>query len=329
MIDNRLADVVTNSWGDDAGDLLDTPATQNAYNDIFMLAATTGITIQFSSGDNGDNFNLFGFSSPDFPTGSPFVTSVGGTSLQVGKNGQQTGQLGWATGRSFKCTQVLVNILCTASQLNTWLPASFDGGSGGFTSYNYTQPWYQAPVVPAPLALRNQALTGSSLMRVNPDISMDADPATGFLIGLHQTFPNGKARYSETRYGGTSLASPLLAGVIADADQAAIDAGGAAIGFANPAIYRLVTRSGAITDIVPGGNQGQYRVDHASTYLGPGVKGSIDSFRQLTYEGPIVYCDGTGNCATRDNTLSTATGYDSMTGVGAPGPSFISNLSGT
>ena len=81
-----------------------TLATRTAYNDIFMLAATTGMTIQFSSGDNGDNFNLFGFSSPDFPPSSPFVTAVGGTSLQVGSNGQQMGQLGWATGRSFKCT---------------------------------------------------------------------------------------------------------------------------------------------------------------------------------------------------------------------------------
>ena len=74
----------------------------------------------------------------------------------------------------------------------------------------------------ASLALRNAAVRGSTPMRVNPDISIDADPSTGFLIGLHQTFPGGKARYSLTRYGGTSLASPLLAGVIADADQAAI-----------------------------------------------------------------------------------------------------------
>ena len=125
-------------------------------------------------------------------------------------------------------------------------------------------------------------------MRVSPDISMDADPSTGFLIGLHQTFPNGKARYSRDPLRRDQSRLTALAGVIADADQAAIDAGGAAIGFINPAIYRLVTRSGAITDIVPGGKQGQYRVDHASTYLGPGVKGSIDSFRQLTYEGPIM-----------------------------------------
>lgn len=328
VIDGHLADVVTNSWGDDAGDLLDSPATKNAYDDIFMLAATTGMTVQFSSGDNGDNYDLFGFSSADYPTESPFVTSVGGTSLQVGSNGQRTGELGWATGRSVKCTANIVGAWpgCTNKTVNTWLPVSYDGGSGGFTSYTYAQPWYQTSVVPAPLAFRNEALTGSTPMRVDPDISMDADPSTGFLIGLHQTFPDGAARYSLTRYGGTSLASPLLAGVIADADQAATDAGGAAVGFLNPAIYRLHTRPGAIADVQPGGNQGQIRVDHASTYLGPGAKGFVDSFRELTYEGPIVYCDATGNCSPRSNTQSTAKGYDSMTGLGAPGSNFVTDL---
>jgi subtilase family serine protease len=323
VIDNRLADVVTNSWGDDAGDLLDDVATKTAYDDLFMLAGSTGMTVMFSSGDNGDNFNLFGFSSADFPTESPFVTSVGGTSLQIGSQGQQTGQVGWATGRSWKCTANAVGAFpgCTKSAINTWLPVTYDGGSGGFTSYNYAQPWYQAPVVPAALALRNEALDGSTPTRVNPDISMDADPTTGFLIGLHQTFPDGKSVYSQTRYGGTSLASPLLAGVIADADQAA----GVAVGFINPAIYRLDKTSGAIDDILPGGKQAQYRTDHAFTYI-PGAKGSVFSFRELTYEGTITYCDATGNCASRPNTLTTAKGYDSMTGLGSIGPSFITDL---
>ncbi len=207
----------------------------------------------FSSGDNGDNFNLVGFSSSDYPTESPYVTSVGGTSLQIGSKGQQTGQVGWATGRSWKCTANAVGALpgCTKATLNTWLPVTYDGGSGGFTSYYYTQPWYQAPVVPAALALRNENIFGPVPLRVNPDISMDADPATGFLIGLHQTFPNGKAVYSQTRYGGTSLASPLLAGVIADADQAA----GVDVGFINPAIYRLDSTPGAIDDILPGASR--------------------------------------------------------------------------
>jgi subtilase family serine protease len=323
VIDNGLANVVTNSWGDDAGDLLDDQATKTAYDDLFMLADATGMTVQFSSGDSGDNFVNFGFSSSDYPTESPFVTSVGGTSLQIGANGQQTGQLGWSTGRSFKCTANVVGDLpgCTSSTVNTWLPISLDGASGGFTSYNYTQPFYQAGIVPNSLALRNEALDGPTLMRVNPDISMDADPSTGFLIGLHEIFPNGKDVYGQTRYGGTSLASPLLAGVIADVDQVA----GVPVGFINPAIYRLDGKAGALDDILPGGKQAQLRVDHAFTYV-TGGKGVIEQFRELTYEGVISYCDETGNCASRPNTLSTAKGYDSMTGLGSIGPDFINDL---
>ncbi len=44
VIDNGLANVVTNSWGDDAGDLLDDVATRTAYDDLFMLADSTGMT---------------------------------------------------------------------------------------------------------------------------------------------------------------------------------------------------------------------------------------------------------------------------------------------
>jgi subtilase family serine protease len=292
-----------------------------------MLADSTGISVLFSSGDDGDNFGVVGFSSADYPPSSPFVTAVGGTSLQIGSKGQQIGQLGWSTQRNWKCTANIVGQLpgCTSKTVNTWLPGSLDGAGGGMTSYQYSQPWYQAPVVPSTLALRNEALDGPTPMRVEPDISMDADPATGFLIGLHEQFPNGKVEYGQTRYGGTSLASPLLAGVIADADQAAEATGHPGIGFINPAIYRLNSVPGAITDIKPGGLQGQLRVDHAFTYI-EGGKGTITQFRQLTYEGTIVYCDEAGSCKVETNTLSTAKGFDSMTGLGAVGPDFITDL---
>ena len=315
--------MITNSWGDDGGDLFDDVAYRTAFDDVFMMADSTGISVLFSSGDDGDDFNLFGLSTADYPPSSPYVTAVGGTSLKIGANGQQTGQLGWATGRSWKCTANVEGVLpgCSKSTVNTWLPVTYDGGSGGFTSYEYLQPAYQAKVVPASLALRNANIFGPVPLRVEPDISMDADPATGFLIGLHEIFPNGKDEYGQTRYGGTSLASPLLAGVIADADQVA---GGSPVGFINPAIYGLDTKPGAIDDILPGGKQAQYRVDHGFTY--GATSGYIDSFRELTYEGVITYCDETGNCATRPNTLSTAKGYDSMTGLGSIGPDFITDL---
>jgi subtilase family serine protease len=328
VIDNGLANVVTNSWADTGGDLFDDLATRTSFDDLFMLADSTGITVQFSSGDDGDNFSVIGLSSANYPSESPYVTAVGGTSLQIGKNGQQIGQLGWSTGRSWECTSNVVGVLpgCTSSALNTWLPVSYDSGSGGFTSYNYAQPWYQASVVPATLALRNEAVDGDEAMRVVPDISLDADPSTGFLIGLHEVFSNGKDVYGQTRYGGTSLASPLLAGVIADADQASIAAGGAAVGFINPAIYRLDPTAGAIDDIVSGGRQAEFRVDHGYS-LATGLKGVVNSFRVLAYTGEVTYCDETGNCESRPNTLTVAKGFDSLTGLGSIGPDFVADLS--
>ena len=65
---------------------------------------------------------------------------------------------------------------------------------------------------------------------------MDGDPQTGMLVGETQTFLDKSVRYSEYRIGGTSLSSPLFAGMMALADQVA----GKAHGFANPALYKLI-----------------------------------------------------------------------------------------
>jgi subtilase family serine protease len=325
IIDHHRADVITNSWGDPAGDLLDDPATRAAYDDIFMMAASEGISVMFSTGDDGDNFDLVGVSAPNYPASSPFVTGVGGTSLKIGKNGTRKGELGWATGRAFFCSKNAVKILCSKKQEGHWLKASEDGMSGGYTSYNYTQPSWQQGIVPDSLSQRNSPIIGPVSMRVIPDISLDADPGTGFLIGLTETFPSGKTKYGQTRFGGTSLASPLLAGVIADVDQAA----GKPVGFIDPTIYGLdTTNPGAIMDVLPEkGLQSNYRRDHADQIV-PGVKGFFRQVRELYFKGPEVYCDGTGNCAKRPNTLTVTKGYDGLTGLGSPGSSFITAVAG-
>ena len=177
-------------------------ATKTAYDDLFQLADATGIGVQFSSGDDGDNFDLTGFSAADYPAESPYVTSVGGTSLEIGPSTSTsaTTSYGWSTGKSVKC-EANVNTFvqgCNKSTFGTWLPAGYDGSSGGFTSYNYSQPWYQGGIVPTALSERNAAIDGPVPMRVEPDFSLDADPATGFLIGLTEAFPDGTAKYGTT-----------------------------------------------------------------------------------------------------------------------------------
>jgi len=327
VVDGHLAQIVTDSWGDDGGDLLDSPSSRRGFDNVLLMADATGIGVQFSAGDNGDEFTTLGMTVADYPSSSPYATSVGGTSLQVGKSNVRLGELGWSTSKSNLCTPLLAEEElpgCTTSSLNTWLPPApggYDYGGGGGTSYEYPEPAYQAGVVPATLVERNSAVTGIA-NRVEPDISMDADPTTGMLVGETQVFPNG-TYYDQYRIGGTSLSSPLFAGEMADADQAA----GGALGFVNPLLYTLAaspTASSEFNDIVPAGRQALARVDYLN-----GVnprEGTLTSVRTLDYEGAEVFCSGTGNCTTQNVALNTAPGFDSMTGIGSPGNGLLAAL---
>jgi subtilase family serine protease len=136
--------------------------------------------------------------------------------------------------------------------------------------------------------------TGKNLGRVVPDISEDADPTTGMLIGLTQTFPDG-AYYDQYRIGGTSLAAPLLAGTMADADQ--LD--GFHHGFINPVIYQFSSRTPAVTDVAPVHAPGLVRVDYAN---------SLDASQGYVYS-VRTFADQT-------TTLHTTKGYDNVTGLG-------------
>jgi hypothetical protein len=90
----------------------------------------------------------------------------------------------------------------------------------------------QRGVVPA--ALSRPPATAASNRSV-PDISADADPATGMAIGMLSTQPGKKPRFFLTTGGGTSQATPLVAGMVAAAQRGAK----APIGFLNPVLYQL------------------------------------------------------------------------------------------
>ena len=141
--------------------------------------------------------------------------------------------------------------------------------------------------------------------RAVPDVSMVGDNATGFLIGQSQTFPNGQVKYSEYRLGGTSLSSPLMAGVMALADQQA----GRHHGFANPALYAQYGTSAYRDTVAPDQPIAVVRNDYVN---------SVDA------------SDGTTTkLRTFDQTesLHTTPGYDDVTGVGSPnGQRFLAAL---
>jgi subtilase family serine protease len=316
------ASVVSDSWGDTLGDLFTDASTKTAFDDTFMLADSTGVSVLFSSGDSGDNFADTGLTASNYPPSSPFITAVGGTVLEVNGGGHQTAQYGWSTAKQVLCTGVSATNCGSATSPAGAL--TWQEGGGGGSSYTYSEPFYQAAVVPASLALKNAPLFGDSPVRVEPDISMDADPQSGLLIGLTEAFPNGN-HYGQFKEGGTSLASPLLAGVVADADQAA----GGTLGFLNPVLYTAYTQTpAAFDDIVPPATTDAasvIRVDFANEV--DATDGYIVSLRTLNYAGPETYCDGSGNCATRDVTLTTAPGFDGLTGLGSIGPKFIAAMS--
>ncbi|HEY0803998.1 MAG TPA: S53 family peptidase, partial [Pseudonocardiaceae bacterium] len=213
--------LVSSSWG--ATEEGASAGTIPAYEQVFMQGALQGISFMFSSGDNGDELANTGLKQADFPTSDPFVTSVGGTSTAIDANGNLAWQTGWGTNR-----------FALASN-NTWAPTGFLYGAGGGFSMLFNRPTYQNGVVPA----------SSPPGRAVPDVAMDADPNTGMLIGLTQTFPDS-VHYGEFRIGGTSLSSPLFAGMTALSFQNS----GGAVGLLNPTIYgQTKANAGTFSDV--------------------------------------------------------------------------------
>jgi subtilase family serine protease len=288
VVDRRLASIVTNSYGYPT-ELLP-PGYIKPVEDTIVQGVIEGIGIYFSSGDNSDESLVVGYTTADWPASSPFVTAVGGTSLAVGANNNYLFETGWGTKRS----------IFNGTAWSPTPPGAWLYGAGGGVSRIFAEPSYQQGVVPSSV-FTAQGRTG----RAVPDIAAVGDPNTGYLIGFTQTFPDGTARYSEYRIGGTSLSSPLIAGIMALAQQAA----GHTLGFANPLFYALAGSS-AYHDVV----------NPAST---------VAAVRN-DYVNQVDASDGiTTSLRTMNQTLSlqTTPGWDDVTGVGTPAGAFLSAIS--
>jgi subtilase family serine protease len=321
VVDRRLADIVTNSYGFPTEFL---PAGYvKPLNDTFIQAAIEGITILFSSGDNGDEIGTRGYRTADWPASSPWVTAVGGTSLAAGVSAADPGryqyETGWSTTRNrLNCTGVL-------AATNSW--CSFEVylyGAGGGASRLFPQPWWQSGIVPNSIA-QPSGFTPSftRLGRAVPDISAVGDPNTGMLIGQTQTFNTGPSpTYGEFRIGGTSLSSPLMAGMFAVAQQLR----GSSLGFANPLLYQAGVRS-SLTDVKPlaGTAAGVIRVDYVNGEND--ANGVLYSVRTLGFHTSSRNVTSpafpTGDYNT---TIYTRPGYDDVTGLGSPTSSFYAAL---
>ncbi|MEO8570618.1 MAG: S53 family peptidase [Chloroflexota bacterium] len=289
VVDRGLAQIVTNSYGFSTEFL--PKGYVKPYNDTFIQAAIEGIGVYFSSGDSGDEIDNVGYRTVDWPASSPWVTAVGGTSLAVGASNDYLFETGWGTIRTN------LNSAATAWDHST---DTFLYAAGGGASCLFAQPGYQAGVVPSAISTHSGRLCGSFKGRAVPDVSAIGDPNTGMLVGQTQTFPDGTTRYSEYRIGGTSLSSPIIAGIMALADQRA----GHHHGFANPALYAAGTS--AYHDIVnPASPVAVVRSDFVN---------GVDATNGYRYT--LRKMNQTG-------TIHTVAGYDDVTGLGTPTGSFI------
>jgi subtilase family serine protease len=286
VVDDHLADVVSDSWPGIESDV--SPALIAAWELVLQQGAIEGIGMNFASGDYGDGSDdSIGKAQVPFPTSDAWATGVGGTSLAIGADGRAVAEYGWGD----QVTAIGDSGYAPAP------PGTFLMGSGGGLSQRIAQPAYQRGVVPESLATAGGTVAPS---RVVPDVSADA--GTYWLIGY--TSP-GESYVERAGGGGTSGSAPLLAALEADAKQAT----GHALGFVNPALYKLAgTR--ALHDVLP--------VDPADPPVVAGVR----------------YCQGDADeepCLTtlgRDAGLTVTPGFDDVTGIGTPTNAFVTAFRG-
>jgi subtilase family serine protease len=282
VVDDNAVSIVSNSWGDPEGN--ETADDIAANEQAFLQGAMEGISFMFSSGDDGDEVASTGTLQADYPASDPFITSIGGTSTGIGPSGELQFETGWGTVK-----------YSLSPDGTSWTPAGFLYGSGGGFSSLFNRPAYQSKVVPPT----------SPGGRAYPDVALDADPTTGMLVGETQQFPSGAA-YGEYRIGGTSLASPLMAGFQAVTEQRA----GTRDGLLNPTLYKdAKSRPGLFIDVAgPGPDAGNVRVDYANS---------------LDPSGGLLYSVRTFN---QDSSLTVAPGWDDVTGIGSPSPKYITGF---
>ena len=124
--------------------------------------------------------------------------------------------------------------------------AAWSKGGGGMSAYEALPAW-QSGVAPA---------GGSALVRrAVPDVAFDADPMTGEYVAL--TLPGAATVWNG--YGGTSIAAPQWAGVIAVANAMRVASSQALLGDIHTTLYKSIAAvpgnyAAALGDVVDGTN---------------------------------------------------------------------------
>ncbi len=262
--ENLGATELSNSWGGPEEGVTVGHDSAGPFND-------PKVVITASSGDNGflgwdaEFAEESGFTN--YPAASPHVVAVGGTRLTLGAESKWSSEAVW----------------------------NGSGASGGGCSVQFTAPAWQQ-------SLSNWSSIGCSNKRVVADVAADADPHSG--VAVTDSSSACETEYSEAgrhvvhwcTYGGTSLASPIVASVFALA--------GGAGGVAYPAQTLYENRLAApstLHDVTAGSN--------GECSLGFNAKTGLSSCTAA--ESAAASCESAGSCL-------AGTGFDGPTGVGTP-----------
>jgi subtilase family serine protease len=280
-----------------------TAAQTSSFDQVYESAIAKGDTVFASSGDNGSTGTAkqrkdtaqYGFPTAGWPASSPWVTAVGGTQLQYGWTWDPTSDTpinsdGSLNGDYFNSTsggdtQVVWN--------ESWLPAATGGGPSAI----YPMPSWQSNVSAVAAAIGQNS-------RGVPDVAWNAAVNGGVLVYI-TAFPNYQ-RAGWHVYGGTSAASPQVAGVLALANAARADVGKGPVGYLNPILYSL--SSSDFWDVVP-------------VTEGTAASGVLDNNQlwKFNADGSVSPGPVTG--------WPTGTGWDMTTGFGSPkADQFVADL---
>jgi subtilase family serine protease len=219
VVDHHLADVISQSFGS-AEQSFPSARTLTTLRSVYEAAADRGITVLAATGDTGSTLKMLNsaccFPTPvvSWPASDPLVTAVGGTRLQLDTAGRRIApDTVWNDGAG--------------------------GAGGGGRSAVFDRPDYQDPV---------RHVVGDH--RGIPDVSLSA--ALSGAADLYFTLPLRGAQVGGwSLAAGTSLATPMFAGIVAIADQAA----GHRLGGLNDRLYSIAHRDdGGIVDVTAGTN---------------------------------------------------------------------------
>ncbi len=261
-VNDNVADTISVSWGSFEAAVAEASqriggskiSDMKLQNQIFMQAAAQGQTIIAAQGDSGSYEANRGLPLPQYselvsvqmPGSSPYVTSAGGTTLPstlVFNSGVTvTIPTEQAWGWSYLAPVCAARKLDLKTTCGIW-----SEGSGGGVSAYFKRPSYQKAIPGIALTATGQKLTDNSTNppedlldlrggfagRNVPDVSLNADPNTGYAVDF--TDQNGAFSISYGN-GGTSFVAPQLAGIAALLGQRV----GGRLGLLNYPLYALV-----------------------------------------------------------------------------------------